>query len=309
MESMVTEAPDLATEEKVAGPRDRITVEKIEREIGRRDFKDGRRYRRPEMKNGVLTIESYDFTTKRSGKQLRLVDKQDVVIQYCKFGRKRRSDEGQGLEITGSETRNITVQYCMFEDFEYMGTNGGEPLRLGNSPHSGIEFGCVVKNNIFRNCKQIDPEMISIKACNNRIEDNFFINNTTNVTVRHGGLNKIQHNYFRGNHGVRIHGTDNYVGYNCFADNDENGKLSPITVRWGSEDRDRHWRNNRPSGREGDSHNEKAPARDTKIEGNEFKNCRITIREFQDSDEDERPRGTERNNNREVDRFTFERRD
>jgi hypothetical protein len=306
---MTTESPSLETESKVAGPRDGITVERIEREIEGRDLKDGRRYRRPEMKEGVPTIESYDFTKVRSGKQLRLLNKQNVVIQYCKFGKKRRSDADQGLEITGSRTRNITVQYCIFEDFEYRGDNGGEPLRLGNSPQSGIEFGCVVKNNIFRNCKQKDPEMISIKACKNTIEDNFFINNTTNVTVRHGGRNKIQHNYFRGNHGVRIHGTGNYAGFNCFADNDEDGKRSPITVRWGSEEKDLHWRNNRPSGREGRSHDETAPARDTKIKGNEFKNCRITIREFQDSDEDERPSGTVRDNNREVDRFTFERQD
>src|SRR5215210_4047096 len=175
MESMTTESPALATEVTVAGPRNGITVEKIEQEVERRDLKDGRRYRRPERKNNILTIESYDFTKKRSGKQLRLRDKQDVVIEYCKFGKKRRSDADQGLEITGSRTRNITVQYCIFEDFEYRGNNGGEPLRLGNSPQSGIEFGCVIKNNIFRNCKQKDPEMISTKACKNRIEDNFFI--------------------------------------------------------------------------------------------------------------------------------------
>jgi hypothetical protein len=270
----------------------------------KRDLKDGNEYRRPETKDGVPTIEGYDFTKVDRDKQLRLVDEQNVVIQYCKFGKK--SKPGQGLEITGGETRNVTVRFCIFEGFTSTVSNGGEPLRLGNSQHSGIEFGCVVKNNIFRKCTQKDPEMISIKACSNTIEDNFFIDNTTNVTVRHGGLNKIQHNYFKGDHGVRIHGAGNYVGYNCFEDNREDKKLSPITVRWGSEKKDLHWENNRPKGKPGDGHNESAPARDTKIEENEFKNCKVTIIDFKDSDEDEKPEGTQKHNNKEVKEFTFE---
>jgi hypothetical protein len=303
MESMAIERPSLATEETVAGPRNGITMEKIEQEIKNRDLKSGAKYKPPKKKKNIM-IESYDFTKKKGKKQLRLSDYQEAIIKYCKFGKK--STEGQGLEITGDKAKKVTVQYCIFEDFTSKVSNGGEPLRLGNSPQSGCIFECVIKNNIFRNCTQKDPEMISIKACKNRIEDNFFINNTTNVTVRHGGLNKIQHNYFKGNNGVRIHGTGNYVRYNCFADNKETGKLSPITVRWGSKPQDRHWKNNKPLGRKGASHDESAPARDTVIEGNEFKNCKITIRDFQDEDEHEKPEGTKKENNKEVRKFTFE---
>lgn len=304
MESMTTEIPSRVTQERLAGPRYGMTVEKIEEEIEKRDLRSGTEYDSPEMKNGVLTIEAFDFTKIEGEKQLRLVDKQNVVIQYCKFGKK--STEGQGLEITGGKTSNVTVQYCIFEDFASTVSNGGEPIRLGLSQQSGLIFGCTIKNNIFRNCTQKDPEMISIKACKNTIEDNFFIDNKSNLTVRHGGLNKIRHNYFKGDHGVRIHGTRNYVGYNCFEDNEEEGKRSPITVRGGSEDKDLHWENNEPLGEEGRSHDEAAPARDTVIEGNEFKNCKVTIIDFKDDDEDEEPEGTQKDNNKEVEKFSFE---
>jgi len=305
---MATERPTLAKGEMIAGPRNGITWKKIEEEIEKRNLRSGRNFRLPSRRNGVITIESYDFTQRSGEKQLNLEGKHDVIIQYCKFGNK--STHGQGLNIAGKDTRNVTVQYCIFEDFSYSGDNEGEPLKIGDSQDSSQIFECKVKNNIFRKCKQDDPELISIKACKNTIEDNFFIDNKEcNVTVRHGGLNRIEHNYFKGSNGVRIHGRGNYVGYNCFEDNKEEGKFSPITVRGGKDPEDENWENNKPKKNKRSSHHETAPARDTVIEGNEFKDCKDKIKDFKDGGEDNKPTGTEERNNNRVEKFTFDRGD
>ncbi|MFL6486750.1 MAG: chondroitinase-B domain-containing protein [Nitrososphaera sp.] len=229
-------------------------------------------------------------------------------MQYCKF--RKKTTKGQGLNITGAKTKKVTVQYCIFEDFSFKESNGGEPLRLGNSQFSGCIFECIVKNNIFRNLKS-DPECISIKSCNNIIEDNFFINNESNVCVRHGGLTNIRHNYFKGTNGVRIHGYGNYVGYNCFEDNSGTDEdLSPITVRWGKADKDPNWDDyNKPSGKEGSSHAEYAQAIDTVIEGNEFKNCKKTVVPLKKGDVTLSPKNTKDNNNKAVAKFIFETQD
>jgi len=145
-----------------------MTVEKLEQMINNRQFTpvkdDGKKY--SGKKN--ITIEAFDFTANEDGeKQLAVTDCEEVTIQYCKF--RKKTTKGQGLNITGAKTKKVTVQYCIFEDFSFKESNGGEPLRLGNSQFSGCIFECIVKNNIFRNLKS-DPECISIKSCNNIID-------------------------------------------------------------------------------------------------------------------------------------------
>jgi hypothetical protein len=317
---------DTATEETMAGPRNGITLEKIEQEINSKQLKSVKKNHEPIEKKKNITIECLDFTADdakdEDGKQLNIKNCEEVTIQYCKF--RKKTTEGQGLNIVGDETKKITVQYCIFEDFSFPGENGGEPLRVGESKYSGCIYeDCVVKNCIFRNLTS-DPECISIKAANITIEDNFFINNDeSNLTVRQGGLAKIQHNYFKGLNGVRIHGYGNYVGYNCFEDNPasadkNNEEFSPIALRWGNEKKDPNWvwvnedkGISKPSGNPSASGKDKyAQTVDTVIEGNEFKNCENTIIELKRGEGvDKPPKNTTEKNNKKVEKFTFETQD
>ena len=214
------------TKDMITGPRNGITAEKIEQEINSKQLKPVTKEGKSFSGKKQITIEGFDFTVnddkENDGKQLQVEDCEEVTIQYCKF--RDKTTRGQGLNIVGDKTKKVTVQYCIFENFSFKESNGGEPLRLGESKYSGCVFECIVKNNIFRNLKS-DPECISIKSCNNIIEDNFFIDNESNVAVRHGGLAIIRHNYFKGTNGVRIHGYGNYVGYNCFEDNSASKRI------------------------------------------------------------------------------------
>lgn len=75
MEYMATERSTLAKEEMISGPRNRITWKKIEEEIKKRNLRSGRDFRLLSRRNGIITIESYDFTKRRGEKQLNLDDK------------------------------------------------------------------------------------------------------------------------------------------------------------------------------------------------------------------------------------------
>ena len=313
---MVTERPTLETKTEVAGPRN-ITIEEIEQEIKSRHLTNVTRNHEPVTNKHNRKIENLDFTAddadENDGKQLNIKeDCSEITIQYCKF--RGKTTLGQGLNIVGKNTKKITVQYCIFEDFSFSGgTNGGEPLRVGESQYSGCVYECVIKNNIFRNLTS-DPECISIKSCKNTIEDNFFIGNRGNVTVRQGGLTNIQHNYFKGNNGVRIHGYGNYVGYNCFEDNDHEDDRSPITVRWGNTDKDKNWEtSDTPAAHEGfptfKAWKKYAQAKHTTIKGNEFKKCKNTViklrKQNDEHDINTPPEDPEEDNNERVEEFTF----
>lgn len=273
---------------EIAGPRNGITVEKIEQEIKKSPLKtqtSGLQY----SDKSKIVIEGYDFRIDSTGnKQCSISNCQDITIRRCIFGNK--TTLGQGLNITGANTKRVLVEYCIFENMTFTDDNGGEPLRFGLSPFSGISYESIVRNCIFRGLNS-DPEAISNKSCRNVFEDNFFINNKSNVTVRHGGLATIQHNYFKGRGGIRLHGYGNVARYNCFEGHgvdkfyDKNGveepfneTFSPIVVRYGNAEKDPNFVTlNTPSEKEGPSHAMYARTVDNVIEGNEFKNCAKTI--------------------------------
>lgn len=288
----------------VAGPRNNITAQKIEQEINKSPLQILSAPKTFEGKSGIV-IEGFDFRklNKSGEKQCSVTNCQNVTVRRCIFGNK--TTLGQGLNITGARTKNITVEYCIFEDMTFTEANGGEPLRLGVSNQSGINFDCTVKNCIFRGLSS-DPEAISIKTCGNKIEDNFFEDNRSNVTVRHGGKNTIRHNLFTGTGGIRVHGYGNRAVWNCFDDNQDEDSFSPIVLRYGNAEKDPNWTDVRtPSQREGSSHAVYARTLDTEVANNEFKHCKNTIIELRKG-VDLSPKATTNENNQEVEQFSFE---
>ena len=291
--------------QEIAGPTNGITAEKIEAEINKRQLTPVRDGGKSFSGKESITVEGFDFTTNKGGeKQLAITDCEDVTIRYCKF--RNKSTLGQGLNVTGAKTKRVVIEYCLFENFTYKESNGGEPCRLGNSQFSGCIFECIVRNCIFRNLTS-DPEAISIKSCNNLIENNFFINNKSNVCVRHGGLTTVRHNFFTGTNGVRLHGYGNKVEYNCFANNSNEEDLAPVTVRWGNTGTDPNWDDyNKPSGESGASHAAYAQNIQNLVQNNEFKNCRKKVTTLKKGDVSLVPKDLQQANNNTVDKFTFE---
>lgn len=265
------------TTESNAKRGSRVTLEQIEQEIKKEPLtkvsSKGKKYKGEKD----IVIEGFDFTVnKKDVKMCTITDCKNVTIRRCIF--RDKDTLGVALNITGEETKNVTVEYCLFENLTFSKDNGGEPLRLGNSQYSGCSFDSTIRRCIFRNLAA-DPETISIKSCNNVVEDCYFINNKSNVTVRHGGLNTIRNNHFKGSGGIRLHGYGNKVYNNLFEDNPDEKKYPPIRIENGNKKKDPNWTDvDKPSGKPADDgHAIYAQNVKNEIFGNRFKDCKTTI--------------------------------
>jgi hypothetical protein len=255
----------------------------------------------------VIERKEYDFNG-RDGRMLR-VRHDNVKIKNCKF----RNNRGEPVLVIAN-SKNVEIEDCIFENITAGGGTNREALRIAeDGGESGLSLKCTVRRCIFRN-NSAEKEIISIKSANNTIEDCFFINNDGNVTVRHGGLTKIRHNYFLGKNGVRIYGYGNRVEYNCFEDNSGSERVGPIGLWWGDKDKNKdpnwEWEDedkmiSKPSEEPNGNHSVYARAVDTVIKGNEFKNCNNDIVEVRDGRSEE-PKGTKREHNENVEKFIFE---
>ena len=280
------------------GPRN-ITIKQIEAEVNKSPLtkvtNSGKSY---SGKDGIV-IEGFDFSVdNKDVKMLNVTDCKNVTIRRCKFSGKKLIDVA--LNITGEKTKNVIVEYCIFENMDTDLDNGGEPLRLGNSQYSGCVYDSIVRKCIFRNLTA-DPETISIKSVGNIVEDNFFIENECNVTVRHGGIAKIRNNSFKGKGGIRLMGYNNVVYDNVFEDNPgDPEKFSPIVIGYAVQAKDPNWNKvNEPSGKAGSSHAIYAQNVDNEIYGNRFnKNCKITL--FYRKDKSLAPKGLKLEDNLRV---------
>lgn len=280
------------------GPR--VTLQQIKDEIHKEPLTEVSASGKKFSGKKNITIEGFDFTVNKTDvKMCTVTDCENVTIRRCIF--RDKDTLGVALNVTGAKTKKVLIEYCLFENLTFDDDNGGEPLRLGISQHSGCIFECTVRNCIFRKL-EADPETISIKSCNNIVEDCYFINNKSNVTVRHGGLAKIRHNYFKDKGGIRLYGYGNEISNNLFEDNPGEEKYAPIIVANGNKLRDPNWEDEKtPSGREGNSHAIYAQNKDNKIHGNRFRNCKITL--YYRKSERLAPRGLKLDDNLKVDKF------
>lgn len=98
--------------------------------------------------------------------------------------------------------------------------NGMEAVRIGTSETSLSSSKTIVEHNYFETCDG-EIETISVKACENILKNNEFINCAGTLTLRHGNKNIVVNNKFdglnkTGSGGVRIIGEDHLVANNLF---------------------------------------------------------------------------------------------
>lgn len=255
----------------------RVTIKEIEEEVFKSPLTKVTNKGRKSSGQKNTKIEGFDFLNSEGKdlKMLNVTDCQDVIVRRCRFAGKNLVDVA--LNVTGADTKRVIIEYCIFENMTSNVSNGGEPIRLGNSQHSGVRFECIVRKCIFRNLNA-DPETISLKSVGNEVCDNYFIDNKSMVTVRHGGLNKIHHNTFEGNNGVRLLGYGNVAELNLHKDNSATDKNSPYQVQYANQAKDPNWTAvNKPSDKEGNGHAIYAQCVDNQIIYNEYVNCKNKI--------------------------------
>ncbi len=227
------------------------------------------------------TIIGCDFSYNKSGEaMLTLENCKRCKVLKCDFHDK--DTKGNFIKIIGKESKENLIEGCEFYDHTYDRGNGGEPVRIGESPYSGCRFNTKVRYCRFRNLTA-DPETVSIKSCGNLLEHNEHIDCDSNFTIRHGGFNKIKNNKFTGSGGIRVYGNTNEITGNYHQNNNnDNTKRRPLWIGNANFEDDLNFdRQGRPTDPPRDkkkacSHAGYARAKNNTIEDNIYDNCKGT---------------------------------
>lgn len=127
------------------------------------------------------------------------------------YGKNNRVDHcslvgkgSQGVTMTvrlvdeACRENNHQIDHNYFGFRQSLGSNGGETLRLGTSPHSLSTSGTLVEANYFKHCDG-ELETVSNKSCGNVFRNNTFWECSGTLTYRHGHDNLAEGNFFFGN--------------------------------------------------------------------------------------------------------------
>jgi len=124
------------------------------------------------------------------------------VIDRNLFEKKRQL--GNFITLEGSKKPELLIsQYDRIEKnhFKDIGPrveNVLEAIRIGSSEFTLARSHTVLEQNLFERCDG-DPEVVSIKSCDNVIRHNTFFECLGVLSLRHGNHNTIEGNFFLGN--------------------------------------------------------------------------------------------------------------
>jgi len=156
------------------------------------------------------------------------------------------------FDDTGSEEVYYQSQYDRI-DHNYFKNNGPravneqESIRIGWSEMSLSSGFTIVEHNLFEDCDG-DPEIVSVKSCDNIIRHNTFKRSYGTLSLRHGNRNRVEGNYFFGDGkpvgtslagsdlytgGIRIYGTDHIIINNYMEGLNGTRWDAPITLTLG----------------------------------------------------------------------------
>lgn len=127
-----------------------------------------------------------------------------------------------------------TIDHNYFRNNNPRVANEKESIRVGWSELSQSSGYTVVEHNLFEDCNG-DPEIISVKTCDNIVRYNTFKRCKGTLSLRHGNRTEVNGNYFfgegvEGTGGIRLYGDDHRVYNNYFQDLSGSVWDAPITL-------------------------------------------------------------------------------
>ncbi|MFK7926248.1 MAG: chondroitinase-B domain-containing protein [Bacteroidia bacterium] len=173
---------------------------------------------------------------------------------------KNKTTPGHYITIDGSSNEEETdlrqsqydrIDHNHFYNNGPRAANEQESIRIGWSKMSLSSGFTIVEHNLFEDCDG-DPEIISVKSCDNIIRYNTFRRSYGTVSLRHGNRNRVEGNYFFGGGkangtfvnsngsssalytgGIRIYGTDHVIINNYMEGLQGTRWDAPITLTQG----------------------------------------------------------------------------
>jgi poly(beta-D-mannuronate) lyase len=128
------------------------------------------------------------------------------------------------IDGTGDPTYLVsqrdTIEFNYFRNNTPRAENEKESIRIGWSEMSLSSGYTIVQYNLFEDCNG-DPEIISVKTCDNTIRYNTFRRSKGTLSLRHGDRNLVYGNFFLGENvegtgGIRVYGNDHKIFNNYF---------------------------------------------------------------------------------------------
>ena len=184
----------------------------------------------------------------------------DIVAPYNDPSHHNRIDHnifqdknlpGHYITVDGNNGKDQSqydrIDHNYFKNNGPRAVNEQESIRVGWSDMSKSSGYTTVEYNLFENCDG-DPEIVSVKSCDNIVRHNTFKGCYGSVGFRHGNRNRSEGNYFFGNGraistspggatlytgGMRIYGTDHVIINNYFEGLTGTRWDAPITLTQG----------------------------------------------------------------------------
>ena len=157
------------------------------------------------------------------------------------------SFDNTGSEEVYYQSQHDRIDYNYFKNNGPRAVNEQESIRIGWSEMSLSSGFTIVEHNLFEDCDG-DPEIVSVKSCDNTIRHNTFSKSYGTLSLRHGNRNRVEGNYFFGGEkpigispagselytgGIRIYGTDHIIVNNYMEGLNGTRWDAPITLTLG----------------------------------------------------------------------------
>ena len=157
------------------------------------------------------------------------------------------SFDDTGSDEVYYQSQNDRIDHNYFKNNGPRAVNEQESIRIGWSEMSLSSGYTIVEHNLFEDCDG-DPEIVSVKSCDNIIRHNTFLASYGTLSLRHGNRNRVEGNYFFGNGkeigispagatiytgGIRVYGTDHMIINNYMEGLNGTRWDAPITLTQG----------------------------------------------------------------------------
>jgi hypothetical protein len=149
-------------------------------------------------------------------------------IDHNDIGGKTHKGNLVGLAGEGGKiVPHTRIDHNYFHDVGPVTGNGWETIRAGLSQLSHSSGHILIEENLFENC-QGDPEIISLKSCDDVVRYNTIRRSKGEIVLRIGSRNAIHGNFILGDGvpdtgGIRVHGQDHRVFNNYIENIDDKG--------------------------------------------------------------------------------------
>ncbi|MCP9750063.1 chondroitinase-B domain-containing protein [Ferruginibacter sp. HRS2-29] len=143
-----------------------------------------------------------------------------------------KTQAGNYIRMDGNinqQTQYDTIDHNHFKNNGPRADNEKESIRVGVSTLSKSSGFTLIEYNLFEDCDG-DPEIVSIKSCDNTVRYNTFVRCLGTVCLRQGFRSTVEGNYFFGDNktatfnggtigcgGVRVYAKDHHVINNYFS--------------------------------------------------------------------------------------------